>query len=230
MIIGENEMFKDLSIFLRQFRENFHATGAIAPSSSYLAHAIVKPMKKRPERPIKVLEVGPGTGAFTMRILKKLKNGDVLHIFELNRKFYEHLRKKINMENIFAQGIQFQLFNADIRTLKNNQEYDYIISGLPFANFEVEVFCEIMENFLKHLAPDGVISYFEYILPHRFRTYLLEKNEKKRLQHLIDEMHKYIKKYQVACDHVWLNFPPARARHLKKPAIHSQNKIAKVLS
>ncbi len=209
-------MFEDLRLFFEQFRNNFKTTGAIVPSSSSLAKAIVKPMKTRSSQPIKVLEVGPGTGVFTMKILKHLKAGDTLHIFELNKIFYEYLCRKINKNNLNAQGIHYQLFNEDIRTLKNNLEYNYIVSGLPFANFDCKIFCEIMDNYLNHLAPNGVISYFEYILPHRIRMRLLEPAEYNRVRRLICKMRSYVNKYQVTCDHIWLNLPPARARHFKK--------------
>lgn len=212
-------MFKDFKLFFKQVRDDFKTTGAIAPSSSGLAKAIVKPMKTRSSRPINVLEVGAGTGVFTMEILKQLKPGDILHIFELNKKFYEHLCNKISMKDLYDRGIDFHLYNSDIRTLKSGLCYDYIVSGLPFANFDCKIFCEIMDNYLEHLIPGGVISFFEYILPHKLRMHLLESSEHDRLRSLMFQLQNYINKYQTACDHIWLNLPPARVRHLKKGSV-----------
>jgi phospholipid N-methyltransferase len=210
-------MFKDLQLFFKEFKSNFISTGAIAPSSPQLARAILKPIRKRPSRPIKVLEVGPGTGAFTFEILKLLKVGDTLHIYELNEKLFSYLNKKIAAKLKGEHRIDVQLLHTDIRTLKSGLKYDYIISSLPFVNFDSRIFCEIMDNYFRHLAPEGIISYFDYILPHRLRLQFLKPGEHQRVKRLLTTMKSYLRRHQVAYDHVWLNLPPASARHLKKP-------------
>lgn len=209
-------MFKDFRLFFKEFQSNFTSTGAIAPSSPQLSRAILKPIRNRPLRPIKVLEVGPGTGAFTFDILKLLKPGDTLHIYELNEKLFQHLKKKIASKSKNIERINVQLWQTDIRTLKSGIRYDYIISSVPFVNLNSRVFCEIMDNYLRHLAPEGVISYFEYILPYRLRLQFLKPGEHQRVKRCISTMKSYLRKHQVAHDHVWLNLPPASARHLKK--------------
>ena len=49
--------------FFREYLANHHDTGAIAPSSRFLARTIVREAGVRPG--VSVLELGPGTGAFT---------------------------------------------------------------------------------------------------------------------------------------------------------------------
>ena len=45
--------------FLKQFRERFHTTGAVLPSSRFLARAMTQSLRDRGS-PKRVLEVGPG--------------------------------------------------------------------------------------------------------------------------------------------------------------------------
>lgn len=208
-------MFRDLRLFFNEFYRNFSSTGALAPSSPALAASILKPMRQRPKRNIRVLEVGPGTGAFTFHILRKLQPGDILDIYELNLKFYQHLQHRLEKGAEKWPGVVIQLHHRDIRSLKQTQQYDYIVSGLPFANFEAETVSEIMDLYLAHLAPKGVISYFEYILPHHFRLLLLKPHKRESVRRMLARLKTYVQRHQTHSSQVWLNFPPARARHLQ---------------
>jgi phosphatidylethanolamine/phosphatidyl-N-methylethanolamine N-methyltransferase len=58
--------------FFRQYRHRFQTTGAVAPSSRFLARALARPLQQH-AGPCRVLEVGPGTGAVTRRIARLLK-------------------------------------------------------------------------------------------------------------------------------------------------------------
>jgi phosphatidylethanolamine/phosphatidyl-N-methylethanolamine N-methyltransferase len=209
-------MLKDLGLFLGEFLSNFHATGAVAPSSPALARAILKPLQHRPNRPIKVLEVGPGTGAFTFQILKHLRPEDALQIYELNPKFHAHLEGKLAPWLSAAQGVKVSLLNRDIRRLPAGMTFDYIISGLPFANFNSGQVAEIMNLYLSHLAREGVLSYFEYLIPHRLRLRFMRAADRKRMLWLSKRLATYARKHQVLSSRVWFNLPPARARHFKK--------------
>lgn len=209
-------MLQDLRLFLEQFRENFQTTGAIAPSSPLLTREILRPLRHRPLRPIRVLEVGPGTGAFTVGILRHLKPGDSLHIYELNPKFFAHLERRLSVWLRDPHGVDLRLINGDIRGSKNGGPYDYIISGLPFANFNPHVLGEIMDLYLRRLAPEGTLSFFEYLIPHRLRLGFLKVPERRRLIRIARKLRGYSAKHQVLASRVWLNLPPARARHFRK--------------
>ena len=126
------------------------------------------------------------------------------------------MKKKIKSKLKIGHGLDIRIYHTDIRNLKSAIKYDYIVSSLPFINFDTRIFCEIMDNYLRHLAPEGVISYFEYILPQRLRLQFLKPGEHQRVKRLLNTMKHYLGLHQVAHDHVWLNLPPASARHLKK--------------
>jgi phosphatidylethanolamine/phosphatidyl-N-methylethanolamine N-methyltransferase len=209
-------MFKDLRLFVSEIRDNFSAIGAIAPSSPRLAKAIVRPLRQRPPTPVTVLEVGPGTGSFTHRILELLRPGDALEIYELNPKFCLFLRESLNKAQLSERGIRCELYNADIRSLRRTYQFDYIISGLPFNSFDVQTVSEILETLMNHLGPAGVLSYFEYSLPRGVRASLLKSADRIRMARVGRAVELFNRKHQYSCSHVWWNLPPARARHCRK--------------
>src|SRR5438105_14388325 len=76
--------------FLRESRRHFRDTGALLPSSRFLARALAAPLAgQRP--PCRILQVGPGTGSVTRAILRRLQPGDQLDCVELNDHFVERL-------------------------------------------------------------------------------------------------------------------------------------------
>lgn len=209
-------MLKDLRLFLSAVRNDFYSTGAIAPSSSLLAKAILTPMTQRRPRPVAVLEAGPGTGSFTGRILECLREGDLLDIFEVNPKFCIFLRDFLKSAGLAERGIRWEIFNADIRSLDRPIQYDYIISGLPLFNFDPLTVNQILDCFIGHLAADGVLPYFEYTLFQDFRARLLRGSNRQRLIGVVNIVRTFNQKHQFSCDRVWWNLPPAKARHCRK--------------
>jgi phosphatidylethanolamine/phosphatidyl-N-methylethanolamine N-methyltransferase len=209
-------MFKDLKLFITEFRNNWISTGAILPSSSSLAKAIVAPLQRRSYGSISVLEVGAGTGAFTVQVLKWLRPGDQLDIYELNPKFYAFLVKLLSQPGLCPPGIQCRLFNSDCRNLEKGRLYDFIISGLPLNNFDSGTVSEIFRVYLDHLRPEGTLSYFEYTLLNEIKLQFLKPPGRQRALKAKQAVQSFVRKYQFSSDQVWWNFPPARARHCRK--------------
>jgi len=209
-------MLRDIRVFYSAVRDDFQSIGAIAPSSSLLAKAIVNPLAQRPPGPVRVLEVGPGTGSFTSRILEHLRNGDHLDIFEVNPKFCLFLQESLQKARLTERGIRWELFNADIRTLDKPLQYDFIISGLPLNNFDPPTVAEILDILIDHLSPVGVLSYFEYVLLQNFKARVLRSTDRDRVVKVANTVRTFNQKYQYHCNHVWWNLPPARARHCRK--------------
>ena len=211
-------MLKDITLFLSQCRENFKTTGAIAPSSALLGKAITHPLRQRSAGPIQVLEVGPGTGAFTQQIVKLLRSGDSLEIYELNARFCEYLNRNLPWEGFRSKGILCRLHNTDVRDIPRNIQFDYIVCGLPFNNFEPELVTEILTVLLDRLKVNGVFSYFEYNLSHEFKSRFLKSEDRQRMIHVGRVVGAFIKAHQFGYRQVWLNLPPARARYCRKEA------------
>jgi len=211
-------MLRDITLFFSQFTEHFTTTGAIAPSSPLLGKAITDPLSLRSSRPIQVLEVGPGTGAFTRQITKHLRSGDRLEIYELNPRFCEYLRQNLPWEAFQSKGIHCRLNNADVRDIGRDVQYDYIVCGLPFNNFEPELVSEILAVLIDRLATHGVFSYFEYNLSHEFKSKFLRSKDRQRMLRVGKIVRSFIEQHQFGYRQVWLNLPPARARYCQKHA------------
>jgi len=209
-------MIKDITLFLSQFRENFKTTGAIAPSSPLLGRAITHPLRQRSASPIQVLEVGPGTGAFTQQIVKLLQSGDRLEIYELNARFCEYLSRNLPWEGFRSKGIVCRLHNTDVRDIPRDILFDYIVCGLPFNNFEPELVSEILTVLLDRLKANGVFSYFEYNLSHEFKSKFLKSQDRQRMIRVGRVVSAFIEEHQFGYRQVWLNLPPARARYCRK--------------
>src|SRR5262245_40314490 len=94
--------WKECGDFFRQCRRHFRSTGAILPSTRFLARALVSELRK-PRGPARILEVGPGTGSVTREVLRRLSPGDRLDLVEINGQFVDLLRQRFDHETDFRR-------------------------------------------------------------------------------------------------------------------------------
>jgi phospholipid N-methyltransferase len=200
--------------FLRQYRQRFETTGAIAPSSRFLARALARPLEQRSE-PTRVLEVGPGTGAITGRIVRLLKPADRLDLVELNDSFVRVLRNKFVSDPAYANAAdRSAVHQCPIQEFAADEPYDCIICGLPFNNFPPALVREIFQVFFRLLAPGGVLTYFEYMYMRPLRRMVSNSNGRQRLSELEIVLREYLETYRIRRDWIFVNLPPAWVQHL----------------
>lgn len=89
----------ELSSFIKQYVKNPRTVGAVAPSSEKLSYKMVEDINFLNASCI--VEYGPGTGAFTEKILNKKKYSTIFIAIEYNKDFYEILRYKFRNEKNF---------------------------------------------------------------------------------------------------------------------------------
>lgn len=182
---------------LLYFFKDLKQTGSIAPSSKFLAKDLVTQLSKRVAGndcpPLKILEVGPGTGPLTKQIVKHLRPEDQLDVVEIHKKFYQIVKTRYRQPNIRA-------YHADILQFQPDYTYDFIFSSLPYENMPAEISREIWKKKL-HLCSHGAcISYFKYV---KFRDFKSNFEEQ------------VVKKYGQNKKLVFLNIPPAKVYTLK---------------
>ena len=212
------QFIKDHWEFLRQFRQRFETTGAIAPSSQFLARAMTGPMRRR-DRPGRILEIGPGTGAVTQRIVRLLRPEDRFDLVELNETFAGLLRDRfVSDPHYRAAADRSAVHVCPIQEFAATEPYDVIISGLPLNNFPAELVRSIFETYFKLLAPGGTLSYFEYMYVRPMRKLVGNASEKTRLTELDLIANDYLSKYRVDRSWVFVNIPPAWVQHLRNGA------------
>lgn len=182
-------------LFLYKFLTSPRSVGSITPSSRFLAHAMVKPIDFSKTKAI--AELGAGTGIFTKYLHQYRKNDCKVVVFERD----DQLRHRL--EAAYPE-LHYHNNAADIYQVMhalNIEGFDYILSGLPFANFSQELRDKIMDGVEKSLKPDGLFIAFQY--SHQMKRQLAERFE------------------QIHIDFVPLNIPPAFVYRCKKQAAAS---------
>jgi len=215
-------MLRELRAFLREFRQNYHTTGAVMPSSRYLATEITSRLADRPDRPVRVLEIGPATGAFTRKILTYLGPRDELDLCEINPAFVKHLRAWLGK---LPHGPKIEIFPTSILEIAPVEPYDYIISGLPLNNFEPATVRSILEQIHKLGRSGTQFSDFEYWSIRRLKAGIATKLERDRLREIERIIKEFTEEHGKRRSVVWRNFPPASALHFQF-ADSAQHEIA----
>jgi phospholipid N-methyltransferase len=169
-----------------------------------------------PHKNFRVLEVGPGTGVFTRRIVDRMQGQGSLDLCEINALFVERLKQYIQTEATFtALRSRIRIMQMDPRELPGEHQYDTIISGLPFNNFSPEEVFSFLQHFRKLLRPGGTLAFFEYIAIRRLQYPFCGRQRRHSLGRIAKLVKTYAGEYQIDQHLVALNVPPARVRILQ---------------
>ncbi len=202
--------------FLRQTLQDYYHVGAIAPSSRSLARALAWALEQRPaDGPMRVLEVGPGTGALTRGIFEKLRPRDQLVLCEINEAFVHALEERFSADPEFSKWrSNTHIVCMPVQDFSAETTFHHIICGLPFNNFPPELVAEIFSKFSSLLLPGGTASYFEYAWIRPLKRLVSSPEERKRIDRVGAVLGDLIRRYEVRRQLVLWNLPPAWARIL----------------
>ena len=179
--------------FLHEFIRNWKTVGAVAPSSPALAERMMKSAEVGRAR--HVLELGPGTGAFTQAILDSMPKESRYLGIELNETFVAELKTRFPSQDFQIAGAQEFDFAA---YLADKEPFDVIISGLPWTAFPRSLQEAILNNVMPHLSTGGRFATFAYFGFHRLPS-------GQRFRGLLHQTLTGVKTSRV----VWGNVPPA---------------------
>ena len=159
--------------FLSRFLRHPQAVGAVAPSSRFLAEAMLDSVNW--DDASCVLEFGPGTGPFTRHVPNRLKPGGRFLAVERDPAFVARLRNDLPHVDVAHADVTAVAGELKARDLG---PADAILCGLPWAAFPPDLQTRLMTATLEHLKPGGSFATFAYVqgavLPagRRFRTLL----------------------------------------------------------
>ena len=127
------------------------SVGAIAPSGRFLADAIVRALGDIPKNSL-IIELGPGTGVFTKRLVQRHPQATVLAI-EIDRELVQNLKRKIPRATII-NGCATR-----IRELISQHKLDHlpvagVVSGLPLLSLPKNLPTDILGE-IAEVLPDG---------------------------------------------------------------------------
>ncbi|MCM4084262.1 class I SAM-dependent methyltransferase [Paractinoplanes hotanensis] len=146
-----------LTTFLREFLRDPLTVAAVAPSSARLADLIGAPVPHTGD-PL-VVELGPGTGAFTAAVQSRLAGRGHHLAVEINTRFARTLAARF-------PGVEVAVDDArrlpELLAERGHRHADVIVSGLPWAAFSADQQDELLTAVTGSLAPDGAFTTFAY--------------------------------------------------------------------
>ncbi|MEN6556543.1 MAG: methyltransferase domain-containing protein [Thermoguttaceae bacterium] len=206
----------DRALFFREFFRTFHTTGALLPSGRRLAAALCRYVREPSTGACAILEVGPGTGAVTGRIISDMGPHDRLDLVELNETFVHRLQERFQEDPMFRPAAdRSRVLHCPVEELPNDRRYHRIVSGLPLNNFAASEVERILAVLTGLLAPDGVLSFFVYIAVRRARALVSGPTERARLRGIGRAMHAVLGPHEIRRDAVLRNVPPAWVHHVR---------------
>jgi phospholipid N-methyltransferase len=135
--------------------------GSMTPSSRFLA---AKMLNHIPIKDAKVIvELGPGTGVFTEKILEKIGKNTQFIVIELNDDFFIALKEKFHHPNLHLMHDSADQIEVYLNEL-GFKKADLIISSLPLANFPSNLRNQIIGTAKDCLTENGKFVQFQYSL------------------------------------------------------------------
>ena len=208
-------MIKDNLVFLREFVKEFQTTGSVFPTSRWAAKALTSPMM-RIRSPQHILEHGPGTGSVTVKILKRMNDGDKLTICEINPRFMASLQKKLaKNEDYLRHRDRIDFFLGPMQELPEVAKYDVIVCAIPFLNFDRDTVREMFTKLKKLVKDNTIMTYYEYIGLRAIGKSVAPPITKRRMRELDSFFGEISKSHGMRRERVWLNVLPINIYTLK---------------
>lgn len=211
-------MIKDNIHYLREFLTEFHHTGSFFPTSQKAAEQLANPLSGM-RAPKRILELGPGTGSVTLPILSKMIPGDQLVICEINPRFMDLLKEKLNTKQTYIkhrQNVSFHLCPA--QDLPEDIKFDIIVCSLPFLNFDLETVEEIFSKLQRISTPETVMTYYQYIGLRSIRKVVGSPKDKRRFAELDSFFEATCERHKTRRKRVWFNMLPINVYTMKLAA------------
>ena len=153
-----SDSLREHLLIASKFLRNPRTVGAVSASSKSMAREMVRELPT--DKPVHVVELGPGTGSFTRAIVERLAPGSRFVAIELDREFVERLRPRWpSVEFVLGSAVELE----QLVKKRSLQPVDHIVSGLPFASLPIDDSRKIMDGIQHILRPGGTFTTFQYL-------------------------------------------------------------------
>ncbi len=177
------------------------AVGAVAPSSGGLGELLAS-VVPRSGAPV-VVELGPGTGAVSAVIDRRLPPAGRHLAVELDPYMVAYLRRtRPTLEVVSGDARELCTLLAACEVT----QVDAVVSGLPWALFDTPTQTSILGEVARLLGPNGAFTTFAYLHGMTMHT---AREFRRNLAATFDEV--------VASRTVWRNLPPAFGYVCRRP-------------
>ena len=159
-----SQLFASYWRFFSAALANQAQIGAVVPSQRFLIDRMIAPV------PIsykgQVLELGPGTGALTLRLAARCPHARILAC-EINSTLARHIRWTLasarlsGRVEVVLDAAEHLLANMNSAGVKRP---DFVISGIPLGNLPKHQVLSLVESISRALAPGGMYIQFQYSL------------------------------------------------------------------
>ena len=170
MVHASNRVSQFL-LFAAGFLRHPNMVGWVFPSSPFLVEEVLKKVDWQRARVI--VEYGPGVGAFTTRVLQRMRPDAKLIALEINPEFVRFLKDSIKDPRLHLLQESATEIDAILERLGCGPA-DYIISGIPFKTLPDPLRHTIVRKSHDVLHPNGsflVYQFFDVVQPYLERVF-----------------------------------------------------------
>jgi len=197
--------------------------GFPAPCSKFLAQEAISKLldEMKKGRPLRILEIGSGTGIVTREILSKMTENDVLDCVELERPLCDILERK------FVSDPRVKIHCCSILDFTTEQPYDVIISTIPYNLLPLELVKQMWEHTFNLAVENAPISYVALMGGSTLINLKTFGDQNKKFK----EHQLFLKKMFDVCGlgvaRVVASWPPITVTHLQKKSIEAVKALFK---
>ena len=148
--------------FLLAGLNNHIQTGAVVPSQRFLISKMIRPVPTDYEG--QILELGPGTGALTLRLAARCPKARILAC-EINPVLARDMEEKLQTSGL-SDRVQVVSDSAEHLLAnwrrKGTRPPDFVISGIPLGNLDRDAVLTLVQGIQRTLAKGGMYIQFQH--------------------------------------------------------------------
>jgi phosphatidylethanolamine/phosphatidyl-N-methylethanolamine N-methyltransferase len=193
-------MVYEYAKFFKVFLRAPSLTSAIMPSSPWLAERMVADIGL--EQAKVVVELGPGTGAFTRAIQKEISPSAFYLAVEIDTVFANHLKRQF--PHIHIVNDSAERLDQHLQDLGHNSA-DCVLSGLPWAGFKGDEQQRLLGAVVRTLKPGGMMTTYAF-------NHVAWRSGARSFRKLLESNFSEV----TTTPTEWRNFPPAFVYRCRK--------------